>query len=420
MRPSRPEPAVLQRSALFDDVWSRPCTQIAAGLGISSSALKRICKAMEIPTPPVGHWAQVPFGKAMKKPALPKAGPETKLKWQVDLANSLSQKRRKLPKPDPTGARMDAEEAAEEWPKVELAKDLENLHVLAKATQAQWRESRSKITREKRKERKRFNASVAADSEERALILLDGFARGAEAVGIQFLCLLDPGMESPDQPYHYSYQPRPCGLCWAQIGEERISFSLRERNRRTMQKPEEGRWLWRNWKEEPSGLFELSLESTWGFNLRTTWNDGKRQRVEERLPEIIRTVQLLADFKRDEKIRRQQEEETRKLEEERHERIAQFRARMDGQRKSEASAVDAAVQAAQAWQTAALLRRYLVAMKTKYLTPTEAAEANTPAKMYMDWLCLQADMMDPMAKAHEYHPANLAGHVPGLLASEDP
>lgn len=418
MTSARPDPVELERSTLFDDVWSRPSTQIAAELGISSSALKRICMAMAIPTPPVGHWTQVQFGKAMKKPALPKAGPQAKLKWQVDLANSVSQKRPKLIAPNPKDSPAEAHEAHDAWPKVQLAQDLETLHVLVRATRAQWRESRSKKPWDQRKERKRFNASVAAGSEERALILLDGFARGAEAVGIQFLCSLDPGMDRPDRPYHSPYQPRPSGLCWAQIGDERISFSLRERNRRTKLEPEEGRRLWRDWKEEPSGLFELSLESPWGFQFKTTWKDGKRQKVEDRLPEIIRMVQLLADFKRDEKIRRQQEEARRKLEQERRERVAQFRARMDGQRKSEASAVDAAVQAAQAWQTAALLRRYVDAMKTKFLIPTEAAEANSPTKMYVDWLCLRADMMDPMAKAHEYHPASLASNVPGLLANQ--
>ncbi|MBV6501472.1 MAG: hypothetical protein CJBNEKGG_03984 [Prosthecobacter sp.] len=413
---SRPDPVVLERSVLFDDVWSRPCTQIAAGLGISSSALKRICMAMNIPTPPVGHWAQVQFGKAMKKPALPKAGPETKLKWQVDMGNSLSQKSRKLLRPDPAEDRVDAEEAAEEWPKVQLAANLENLHVLVKATRAQWRESRSKIPWDQRKERKRFNASVAAASEERALILLDAFARGAEAVGITFVCSMDPGMNRPEHSYQYSYQQRPSGLCWAQVGDERVSFSMREKSRRTKLEPEEAKRHWREWREDPCGVLEFSLESPWGFKLTTTWKDGKRQKVEDRLPEIIRTVQLLADYKRDERIRRQEEADRLKLEQERRERIAQFRAKMDSQRKNESTALDKAVQAAQAWQTAALLRRYVDAMKTKFLTQPEAMEANSPAKMYMDWLCLRADLMDPMVKAYEYHPASLASNVPGLLA----
>lgn len=412
---SRPDPVVLERRILFDDVWSRPCTQIAAGLGISSSALKRICIAMKIPTPPVGYWAQVQFGKARKKPALPKAGPETKLKWQVDLGNSLSQKSRKMLRPDPAEDRVDAEEAAEEWPTVQLAVNLENLHVLVKATRAQWRESRSKIPWDQRKERKRFNASVAEDSEERALILLDGFARGAEAVGITFACSMDPGVHRPEHSHHYSYQQRPSGLCWAQVGNERVSFSMREKNRRTKLEPEEAKRRWREWTEDPCGVFEFSLESPWGFKLTTTWKDGKRQKVEDRLPEIIRTVQLLADFKRDEKIKQQQEEARRKLEQERRERVAQLRARMDDQRKREDSALDVAIQAAQAWETSDLLRRYADAMEDKIKSSGEPCDKDSPAMRYLEWLRLRIHWMDPFAGAKNLHPTILAKAVPGIL-----
>lgn len=54
---------LLERSKLYQDVWSQPCTKIAAGLGISSSALKRICTEMDIPTPVAGYWTRVQCGK---------------------------------------------------------------------------------------------------------------------------------------------------------------------------------------------------------------------------------------------------------------------------------------------------------------------------------------------------------------------
>lgn len=57
----------LERTKLYKDVWSRPCTKITAELGISSSALKRICTEMEIPTPIVGHWTRVQCGKKVSK-----------------------------------------------------------------------------------------------------------------------------------------------------------------------------------------------------------------------------------------------------------------------------------------------------------------------------------------------------------------
>ena len=166
MNSVRPVPVVLHRQDLYDEVWSRPCTRIAASLGISSSALKRICTAMDIPTPPVGHWTQMQFGKSIAKAALPMAGPKTRLQWQVDLENSLSQKHSGLVS---TARSIDGPEGCERQdnvPQIQLAKDLENLHPLVKATRAQWRESRGRTPWEKRQDRKRFNASVSLASKD--------------------------------------------------------------------------------------------------------------------------------------------------------------------------------------------------------------------------------------------------------------
>jgi hypothetical protein len=58
---------VLERTKLYKDVWSRPCTKIAAELGISSSVLKRICTEMDIPTLVAGYWTQVQCGKKVSK-----------------------------------------------------------------------------------------------------------------------------------------------------------------------------------------------------------------------------------------------------------------------------------------------------------------------------------------------------------------
>ena len=411
MNSGRPVVVVLHRQDLYDDVWSRPCTQIAASLGISSSALKRICTAMDIPTPSVGHWTQMQFGKSVAKAALPMAGPKTRLQWQVDLENSLSQKHSGLAITAPSKDAPEGCARQDNGPQIQLAKDLENLHPLVKATRAQWRESRGRTPWEKRQDRKRFNASVSLTSEERVLILLDGFARGAEAAGVQFMCSLDLGMKKSDNPYHHT-----SGLCWAQVGDERISFSLRERNRRVKLDPAQAKRDYRDWKEEPSGLLVFSIEASWNFGHPTVWNDGKRQKIEEKLSEIVRTLQLIHDHKRDEKIRQQQEAERRHIEEQRRSRIAQQRDRMNEQRKKEEVALDKAIQAAQSWQKAGLLRRYAAAMDNKLKTESETLDPNSPAMMYLQWLSLRADLLDPFSKAHGFNPNLLAREVPGILA----
>ena len=41
----------VERTKLYQDVGARPCTRIAAELGIPNNALKRICSGVDIPTP---------------------------------------------------------------------------------------------------------------------------------------------------------------------------------------------------------------------------------------------------------------------------------------------------------------------------------------------------------------------------------
>ncbi len=182
--------AILQREALYADVWSRPGIKIAAEIGISSSALKRICQAMDIPTPPTGYWAKKQHGKSVRQRALPAAGEQTRLEWVVDLANSRSQ--REKPRSILQVKNSDAKESpVVAAPTMEFAKDTEHLHPLVKATRAQWREDERKIDWSQRKERKRLNAGVSKEALERALIFLDALARGVEKLGFTFRCELD-------------------------------------------------------------------------------------------------------------------------------------------------------------------------------------------------------------------------------------
>ncbi|MBV8649525.1 hypothetical protein, partial [Paludibacterium sp.] len=52
----------LTRRELFDLVWGRPMTKVAADLGISDVALHKICDKHRIPAPGRGYWAKVAAG----------------------------------------------------------------------------------------------------------------------------------------------------------------------------------------------------------------------------------------------------------------------------------------------------------------------------------------------------------------------
>lgn len=55
------------RRAMYDLVWSRPMTKVAEDLGISDVALIKICVEHRVPTPPRGYWAKKAAGKPTKQ-----------------------------------------------------------------------------------------------------------------------------------------------------------------------------------------------------------------------------------------------------------------------------------------------------------------------------------------------------------------
>lgn len=55
---------------MYDLVWSKPMTQLAAEFEISDVGLRKICKAAKVPTPGIGYWAKLANGKSVSKEAL--------------------------------------------------------------------------------------------------------------------------------------------------------------------------------------------------------------------------------------------------------------------------------------------------------------------------------------------------------------
>lgn len=52
-------PDTLTRKALYDLVWSKPRTTLAKEMGVSDVWIGKQCKAMNVPAPPPGYWANL-------------------------------------------------------------------------------------------------------------------------------------------------------------------------------------------------------------------------------------------------------------------------------------------------------------------------------------------------------------------------
>jgi hypothetical protein len=77
------------RKELYDLVWSTPMTKLAKLFGISDVGLRKICVKHNIPTPPLGYWAKLSFGKPVEQAALGPAGDNVRDKVSVALSAAM-------------------------------------------------------------------------------------------------------------------------------------------------------------------------------------------------------------------------------------------------------------------------------------------------------------------------------------------
>ena len=73
-----------KREKLYKEVWANPVVKVAAQYGVSDVAIHKICKKLNVPTPPLGYWAKVNAGAKVPKTSLPKTN--------MDLLRLLAQK----------------------------------------------------------------------------------------------------------------------------------------------------------------------------------------------------------------------------------------------------------------------------------------------------------------------------------------
>lgn len=58
------------REKLYKEVWAEPVVKVAERYGVSDVAIHKICKTLNVPTPPLGYWAKVRAGAVIEKTPL--------------------------------------------------------------------------------------------------------------------------------------------------------------------------------------------------------------------------------------------------------------------------------------------------------------------------------------------------------------
>lgn len=357
---------------------------------------------MNIPTPQAGYWAKIQAGRKLAVPKLPQATKETKTTWTINSANSEVQKQR-------TEKDAETKEKLETLPAVVLSTDLETLHPLVKATRIHLRELSGKVPWDKRKNRKRLDATTSEGALDRASLFLDTFVKAIESTGFKFRCDLESEKAShlPDRFRHQqTYDDHKSGICWIEAGEERVILVLKEKNRRIYKPPSE-KWPWKTFEDIPSGLLECRVGDCYSYKGRTSWKDGSKQKIEDQIPLIIATVSQIADAMRLAK-------EERAREQERYRRADELRRFVEYRKRLDREAMEEFIGDATTFRSACLAREYLDAVKARFASKIDSEEPEENLKIWMEWMECKISQMDPLQGSPPWEKASFKKVIENL------
>ncbi len=303
---------ILNRAELYEQVWSLPITRLAAKYGLSDNGLRKICRKLNIPTPPIGYWARLQHGKKVVKKPLPQlkyGEPDiytTGIKRVAEqLLENDSQIKDLITEEEREGKITVQERLASPHPLV--AKTLEVLSEVKPDEYGVLRPWRQKY----------LDLRVSPASLKRALRIMDAIVKAFEKRTFKVEIITDK-----------------VPVSYVMIHDHRLYFSLWEKIDRVEHIPtkqeieEQKKYSWNRpplWDYKATGRLSLYIKEYSAEGLRKSWSDGKSKRLEDMLNDFIAGAIKVALVSREEHLQREKiwEEERRKEAEERKRQIAE-------------------------------------------------------------------------------------------------
>jgi hypothetical protein len=270
----------VSREELYEQVWSRPMTKVAAEYGVTSTALKKTCDRHQIPTPERGYWAKLAHGKPVRRGPLPALAESRldRIRISGDKAQRIAEHVRK--------ARTEARGRLE----------LRVVPELAASTRTDTRLEEARILGATRRDisKARLDEQGFATAQGRGIVSLKISPRSIDRalqVLTRLFCLAE--IEG--------YRPKisAAGLDLA-TDDVSIAFGLQEQSQKILRQPTAAelkgrddlhrgpsRLAWPKYDYSPSGRLAIIIHANSHSGLRRTYSDGKTQSIEAMLPEIV-------------------------------------------------------------------------------------------------------------------------------------
>jgi hypothetical protein len=369
MPPDTNADVTLSREELYEQVWSEPMWTLAARFGLSDVGMAKTCRRLMIPVPPRGYWQQKQAGQPVRPTKLPKV--------PTNLGTKVAQVTFRSPASRKTERELRAEgvQLRGEVHHILVPEILADPHPLIAHTVKALR--RVKPTTEGLLPRtdaaEYVDVRVSLGTVDRAMLVLDTLFKALD-----------------EQGYSISIDIRQqVAVTRADILDEHVPFHLEERVERVQVPlpPPKRPDIWSPRVETRTvctGALAFHIDATWYHfeaSVRKSWRDGKKQRVEDCLGDIVAGLiatarALKADRAAREEAARQREEE------ERREKYRRWEVREEKRRR------DSLNEELERWRTCEELRSYVEMRRTR------GYPEDTDSERWNAWLAWIADYAD--------------------------
>lgn len=304
---------IFKRDELYEEVWSSPMTHLASKYGLSDNGLRKICRKLNIPMPPIGYWARLQYGKHDPKlslPALKYGEPDS---YSLEIKSTAG---KRFLETDTKIMSFIAEE--EKTAKITVQERLVSPHPLV----AQTLNILSETTPDKYGAlrpwyKKILDMRVGPASLKRALRIMDAVIKAFE--GRNFKVDVTVG-KLPE--------------LYVMIHGHKLSFGMKERINQVAHVPtkqeieDQKRHSWKTpppWDFKPSGELSLQINEWRTDGLKKSWSDTPKRSLNDMLNDFVTGAVKIAIVSRDKQLQREKiwEEERKREAAERERRIAE-------------------------------------------------------------------------------------------------
>lgn len=368
---------MMKREKLYREVWEEPMTTVSKRYGLSDNGLRKICRKMDIPFPPVGYWAKVRAGKEVTRPALPKLKTppnEDKPKYGEKRQLHIGENALSFLKTDDRTEIIDAAgKLRVAGPGARLHKDI----AAHKEKCERWLERKGERPYgygRYAEEIPLFAEDISKESYSRAFHILDALLKGMLPFGASMIWGFRFRVNGEDVPFSLSEARDQ--IPHEVTKEEKLQLlEYEEKKRRNSwaSKPKIPKW------EYPwNGKLTLIVNGTYKFV------DCKSYVLEDRIGEI-----MIAFFEASyaNRLKRLEEAEIRRKKEEEYRKAQEVERRYN----EEVDRTESLINAAEDFDAACKIRAYISAVQA-------AGDTDTRTNEWIEWANAKADWLDPTVR----------------------